>query len=148
MNMRFRSHVIRLILGLCLAQPAFGQTEEMPLDTAGFQVFVMGEGEETYVMKQYYMCFLKRGPNRDQDKETVMALQEAHLANIGRLAELGKIVIAGPFGDDGDLRGIFIMNTRTREEAEELVNSDPAIQAGRLSYELIPWWGAIGSSLK
>jgi hypothetical protein len=54
------------------------------------------------------------------------------LKNIGRLHEMGKIMAAGPFLEDTDLRGIFVFKTATIEEANELTNTDPAVQAGRL----------------
>ncbi|MDF1673172.1 MAG: YciI family protein, partial [Vicingaceae bacterium] len=69
-------------------------------------------------------------------------LQKAHMDNIGRLADEGKLVLAGPFGGDGDLRGIYIFNVETVEEAEALTNTDPAILAGSLEMELIPWYGS------
>ncbi len=99
-------------------------------------------GADDYGMKTYVMAFLKRGPNRDMDKEKATELQSAHMANIGRLAEAGKLVLAGPFFGDGDLRGIYIFDVETIEEAETLTNSDPAIQAGSLVMELIPWYGS------
>ena len=137
-----------LFISCILSFSSYAQEETMPLDTAGFQIYVMGEGDEATILKQYFMCFLKKGPNREHDEETAQAIQAAHMANIGKLAEMGKIHIAGPFGDDGDLRGIFIYNVRTMEEAERLAKSDPAVMAGRLTYEIIPWWGAMGSTLK
>ncbi len=100
-----------------------------------------------YDMKTYYMVFLKKGPNRDQDSVTTAKIQEGHLANIGRLAELGKIAIAGPFLDDGDVRGIFIMDCSSKEEADSLCQTDPAVKAGRLKAEVRPWMSARGAKL-
>ena len=87
-----------------------------------------------------YLAFLKKGPNRTE-KETpeVQELQKAHIANIERLGKLGKIVAAGPFGDDGNLRGIFVFRVSSVEEAQELCATDPMIKVGRLSAELHPW---------
>ena len=99
-------------------------------------------GADDYGMHQYVMAFLKRGPNRDLPKEEAAKLQSAHMANIGRLAEEGKLVLAGPFLDDGDLRGIYIFDVKTIEEAEALTNTDPAIKAGSLVMELKPWYGS------
>ena len=104
--------------------------------------------EKKYEMKQYWMVFLKTGPTRDQDSVTAMNIQKGHLANIGRLAELGKILVAGPFGDDTDLRGIFIMDCKDEAEVKDLCSSDPAIKAGRLIAEIHPWWTAKGGSFK
>jgi dipeptidyl aminopeptidase/acylaminoacyl peptidase/uncharacterized protein YciI len=71
-------------------------------------------------------------------------LQEAHMANIRRLADTGKLVGAGPMGDDGPLRGLFIFRTDVFEEAKMLAATDPAVRAGRLSVELHPWQAAEG----
>ncbi len=99
-------------------------------------------GADDYGMKSYVMAFLKKGPNRELDDSTASALQAAHMENIGAMAEAGKLVLAGPFFGDGDLRGIYIFNVSSIEEAEELTNSDPAIQAGSLEMELIQWYGS------
>jgi uncharacterized protein YciI len=89
-----------------------------------------------------YLGFLKRGPNRKEgDGKTpeVQELQKAHIANINRLAEMKKLVVAGPFGDDGDLRGIFVFRVGSMKEAEELTATDPMIKIDRLRLELHPW---------
>lgn len=89
-----------------------------------------------------YLGFLKRGPNRKEgDGQTpeVQELQKAHIANINRLAEMKKLVVAGPFGDDGVLRGIFVFRVVSLKEAEELTASDPMIKIDRLRVELHPW---------
>lgn len=89
-----------------------------------------------------YLAFLKKGPNRKEgDGKTpqVQELQKAHIANIERLAKLGKIVAAGPFGDDGNLRGIFVFRVSSMAEAQELCATDPMIKIGRLAVELHPW---------
>jgi uncharacterized protein YciI len=103
--------------------------------------------EPQYEMRTYYMVFLYKGPNRSHDSATTAAIQQGHLENIGRLAKEGKIAIAGPFLDDSDLRGIFIMDVGSKEEAEKLCDTDPAIIAGRLRYEIRPWYSARGSKL-
>lgn len=89
-----------------------------------------------------YLGFLKRGPNRKEgDGKTpeVQELQKAHIANINRLAELKKLVVAGPFGDNGELRGIFVFRVGSLKEAEELSATDPMIKIERLRLELHEW---------
>lgn len=96
---------------------------------------------ETPQLKQYYFVMLVRGPNaNDIDSLSLVKIQEGHMANINKMAESGKLQIAGPFGDDGNWRGIFIFNVATEEEVKELLKDEPAIQAGRLDYEIHPWW--------
>ena len=91
------------------------------------------------------MVFLYKGPNRDQDSTETMRIQEEHMANIQRLGDEGKLIVAGPFLDDKDLRGIFIFDVGTETEVKELVETDPAIIAGRLRYEIHPWMTAKGT---
>lgn len=99
-------------------------------------------GADDYGMKKYIMAFLKMGPNRNSDSTEAAELQKAHMANIERMAEEGKLVLAGPFFGVDSLRGIYIFNVSSIEEAEALTNSDPAIQAGSLQMELKEWYGS------
>jgi uncharacterized protein YciI len=87
-----------------------------------------------------YLAFLVRGDKWTPDKTPeTEAIQKAHLANIGRLAEMKKLVVAGPFGDDGTLRGIFVFRVASLEEARSLAETDPAVKAGRLALQIHPW---------
>ena len=94
-----------------------------------------------------YFGFLKHGPNRkpgDGDTPEVQELQKAHLANINRLAETKKLVMAGPFGDDGDYRGIFVFRVGSLKEAQDLAATDPMIKIDRLRLDLHPWHVPVG----
>ncbi len=95
-----------------------------------------------YEMKQYWFVMLVKGANRNQDSVTAEKIQEGNMANISRLAGAGKLMVAGPFGDDGNWRGIFILDCKDKAEAEKLLQTDPAISSGRLAYEIHPWWTA------
>ncbi|MBM3437088.1 MAG: hypothetical protein FJY07_12835 [Bacteroidetes bacterium] len=97
---------------------------------------------DEYGMRKYVMAFLKTGTNRNQDSATVAKLQREHLDNIIRLADGGKLILAGPFLDGGDLKGIFVFAVATVEEAQALTETDPAVKAGRLAMELHPWYGS------
>ena len=70
-------------------------------------------GADDYGMKKYVIAFLKRGPNRTLNKDSANALQMAHMENINKMAEAGKLVLAGPFFGDGDLRGIYIFDVQS-----------------------------------
>ena len=113
-------------------------------DTTVFYDSILAQelGADDYGMRQYVMALLKAGPNRDQDSAEVMELQRAHLDNISRLAEEGTLVLAGPLMDQGDLMGIYVFAVGSLEQADSLTSDDPAIQAGRLNMELIPWYGS------
>jgi len=93
-------------------------------------------------MNLVYLGFLKKGSNRKEgdDKDpAIQELQKAHLANINRLAEMKKLIAAGPFGDDGALRGIFVFRVASLQEAQDLCATDPMVKIGRLVVELHPW---------
>jgi uncharacterized protein YciI len=96
---------------------------------------------KNWQMKTYYMVILKTGPNRNQDSIITARIQATHLANIGKLYDDKKLVLAGPFIDDSPLAGIFIFDVATQEEADKLASADPAVIAGRLIYEIHPWYG-------
>jgi uncharacterized protein len=98
-------------------------------------------------METVYFAFLKRGPNRkegDANTPEIQELQKAHIANIVRLAGLKKMVMAGPFGDDGELRGIFVFRVESMKQAEELAATDPMIKIDRLRIELHEWKVPVG----
>jgi len=99
-------------------------------------------GADDYGMKTYVMAFLKKGPNRALPKEEADKLQQAHMENISRLAAEGKLLLAGPFYGEGDLRGIYIFDVESIEDAEALTATDPAIKAGSLTMKLIKWYGS------
>jgi uncharacterized protein YciI len=97
-------------------------------------------------IRKYWFVLLKTGPNRTQDSATVASIQREHLNNIDRLYSEGKIKVAGPFGEPGDWRGIFIFDAESKEEVEKLLQSDVAISSGRLGYEIKAWYTSpIGS---
>lgn len=112
------------------------------------ETFEMQDGDTTYVMQKYFMVFLKAGPNRSQDEGEAQEIQKKHMAHLTKLAESGKTSITGPMAEGGDIRGIVIFNTATKEEAQRLAEQDPAVKAGRLTVEVHPWWAAKGSTLK
>ena len=91
-------------------------------------------------LTQIYLAFLTRGKKWTPEKTpTTEEIQKGHMANINRLAEMKKLVVAGPFGDNGRLRGIFVFRVASVEEAKVLTATDPAIQAGRLAMEIHAW---------
>jgi uncharacterized protein YciI len=110
--------------------------------------FEMKFGDTTYIMKKYVFGMYKRGSNTDMDTAQLNKLQAAHLNHLSEMSKTGKLLIAGPIEGNNDLRGLLFFNVKDIKEAEELVLQDPAVKAGRLTYELYYWWTAKGSTLK
>ena len=101
-------------------------------------------GADERGMKMYVLCILKTGPKdaevQGKERQEIFA---GHFANIGKLADEGKLAVAGPFGkNDKSYRGLYIFNVATIEEAEKLVVLDPAVKAGVFVPELTLWYGS------
>ena len=120
------------------------------LTEKGYQTFeyVDEKTQDTVLMQQYFIAFLKSGPIRSQNEEEAAKLQAEHLAHLGRMYEEGYADISGPFGDNGDIRGITIYNVPTLKMADSLAKLDPMVKAGRLEIEVHPWWAAKGFPLR
>ncbi|WP_257014120.1 YciI family protein [Winogradskyella undariae] len=116
----------------------------------GFKVFdyVDKMTQDTIIMQQYFIAFLKEGPIRNQNEEEAALLQEEHLAHLSKMYSLGLADISGPFDDDGNIRGVTIYNVPTLKIADSLSNSDPMVKEGRLTIEIHPWWAAKGHHLR
>ena len=95
-------------------------------------------------LKRYYLVLLYEGRNTAIEPDAARRLQEAHMANIGRLAREKSLVLAGPFEAAGDLRGLFVLDAPSLDAARALAASDPAVQAGRLRAEVFNWWAPEG----
>ena len=78
--------------------------------------------------EKYIWVFLNTNPDREE---------------IGKLANEGKLLVAGPFNSGG---GIFIMNTGDMEKAKSWILTDPAIRANRYRIEMFEWEPRIGGA--
>lgn len=100
-------------------------------------------GADEHGMKPYILVILKTGSIKIDNKQKVDSLFNGHMENINRLAALGKLVVAGPLKKNEKMyRGIFILNSKTIEEATILINTDPAVKAKLLQAELFTWYGS------
>ena len=100
-------------------------------------------GGDDYGMKMYTFVILKTGETKIEDKSVVDSLFRGHMDIINKLAENGKLVVAGPMKkNERTYRGIFILNVTTNEEAMQLLEGDPAILSGMLAVELYQWYGS------
>ena len=95
-------------------------------------------------MKTYVLVILKTGPKdgdfKGKERDDIFA---GHMTNIGRLAEAGKLAVAGPFVEnDKGYRGLYIFNSKTIEEAQQIVETDPAVKSGILVPDMTLWYGS------
>src|SRR5260370_34265915 len=101
------------------------------LTTAVFAQQPAPAPEKKVQMEHYVMVLLYRAPNRPNipDAES-NKIQDGHMANIQHMAELGKLLLAGPFEDNADLRGIFLFKPGvSMDEVKQLLDADPAVKA-------------------
>lgn len=130
-----RSHIALSCLVVALAATATAQTPSTtPVPPKAATGLPPG-------MAKVYLVLLKKGPawTAEQTDET-KAIQAGHMANIQRLWKEKKLIVAGPGGDGGDMRGVFVFDTDSLDEAKALTASDPAVKAGRLAPEFHSWW--------
>ncbi|MGV2452602.1 UNVERIFIED_CONTAM: YciI family protein [Ralstonia mannitolilytica] len=132
-----------LLAGLFLSAFSFAQEKKAEKPKYN-QELATSLGADKYGMKPYTIVMLTSGTTKIEDKAKMGELMKGHMSNIGKLANEGKIVVAGPFLEKNkeNYRGMFIFNTKSKEEAEQWVKTDPAVQAGVFSYEIFPWYGS------
>ncbi|MBE0639011.1 MAG: hypothetical protein IH598_10870 [Bacteroidales bacterium] len=136
--MKKRILILVVFLAMLLSS-SFAQTENPSYDPELAKTF----DADDYGMKSYIFVILKTGSVVVEDKALRDSLFAGHLENIGRLADDGKLVVAGPLGkNDRSYRGIFILNVKTEEEAALLLETDPAIREKLLEAEVYKWYGA------
>ena len=95
-------------------------------------------------MKTYVLVILKTGLKdgdfKGKERDDIFV---GHMTNIGRLADAGKLAVAGPFDkNDKGYRGLYIFNAKTIEEAQQIVESDPAVKSGILTPDMTLWFGS------
>jgi uncharacterized protein YciI len=104
--------------------------------------------DSTYHMKQYWFVLYTKGDAPPLDSATSAATLKAHLAHQGEQAARGLIQVAGPFSDNGDWRGLLLYDCEAMEEVEGYLKADPFVRTGQLKYEVHPWYGAVGTTLR
>lgn len=100
---------------------------------------------EDQPMKTYVMVFLKAGKNRTQSAPEAKKIQEQHMQHLDKMHKEGKLLMAGPFTDEHEIKGILVMNSLDIDEVKDFVEQDPAILAGRLVAEYHLWYTKSGT---
>ncbi len=105
--------------------------------------------DSTYHMKKYWFVLYTTGDDTTRlDSLTSAKLLDEHLAHQDEQSKRGLIQAGGPFGDNSTWRGLLLYDCETREEVEGYLRQDPFVKRGKLKYEIHPWFGAVGTTLK
>src|SRR3954467_15051603 len=104
-------------------------------------------GADEHGMRSYVLVVLKTGPRTMPAGAARDAMFKGHFANITRLADEGKLVLAGPFDGVEGWRGLFIFAVATIEEAKQLTATDPVIVHGEMVAEYHKWYGSAAMML-
>jgi uncharacterized protein YciI len=144
--MNFGIAGIAIALGF-LSLSALGQTPAKKDDPAPSKfdaALAKKVGADQMGMRKYVLAILKTGPkDAEIQGDARKALFKGHFDNMTRLAEEGKLAVAGPFNDPAKkYRGLFILAVSTVEEAKALAETDPTVKAGVLIVEYVPWYGS------
>jgi uncharacterized protein YciI len=93
-----------------------------------------------------YVVFLRPDPARKPlALEERQRIQDAHMANIRKMADDGVLVAAGPMEDEPvTISGIFIFKAPSLSEARGIAATDPTVVNGRNTVDVHPWRGPAG----
>ncbi|MEO6392589.1 MAG: YciI family protein [Pyrinomonadaceae bacterium] len=129
------------ITATAISASAQGTTPAKPADKPAYDADLAKKlGADERGMKLYVFVILKRGLKKIDDAKIRQDLINGHMTNIGRLADEGKLVLAGPFEGKQDMRGIYIFDVPTIDEAKLLVDTDPAVKGGLFDVEYYQWY--------
>ncbi|MEO8002727.1 MAG: YciI family protein [Arenimonas sp.] len=125
--------ILMVYLGIC--HSAFADQAMQPVKPPLDSVLAKQLGADENGMRHYVLVILKTGKHRVPDGKARDEMFQGHFANIKRLADEGKLAVAGPFGDKNDWRGMFIFAVESVAAAESLVATDPVIKNGEMVAE-------------
>lgn len=142
---------MKTIYLICLSLLFISMTNAQDQDPLFDQALADTLGADDYGMKSYLLVILKTGEATIEDKNLRDSLFRSHFANMTRLADEGKLLVAGPIGaNDRSYRGIFVLNTQDEAVAREWLQGDLTISNGVFDVEFYPWYGsaALGTYLE
>lgn len=134
---------MKMLLGMlaalaCLAGPATAQQPSASYDAE----LAARTGADDLGMRSYVLVVLKTGPNRMPDGPERDAMFRGHFANMKRLSDEGKLVLAGPFDGVDGWRGLFIFAVKDIDEAKQLSATDPVLAQGEMVAEFHRYYGS------
>lgn len=132
-----------LLLSIMLSLACFANAQDKKVNPNYDEALAKKLGADDNGMKMYVLVILKTGTNTTATKAETDSAFAGHMANMGKLVKENKLIVAGPLGkNDKTYRGIFILNTKSIDEAKEILATDPAYKAKLLDAEFLNWYGS------
>ena len=142
MNTHFLLVTMLLVATGLLSSPAMAEAKTSAPAPTFDAALAQSVGADDYGMRRYVLVILKSGPKRMPAGAQRDEMFKGHMANINRLAEEGKLALAGPFDGVDGWRGLFILAVTDIEEAKKLVATDPVISSGEMIAEYHKYYGS------
>ena len=131
------------VLALTLTLAVGGATAAEPAPPPAYDAELAQRlGADEYGMRSYVLVVLKTGPNRQPAGPERDEMFKGHFANMKRLSEEGKLVLAGPFDGVDGWRGLFVFAVRDIAEAKQLAETDPVLVKGEMVAEYHKYYGS------
>ncbi len=88
----------------------------------------------------YYAGIVRKGPKLDSRTDAgCRSIGPEQRRCLENLAAQGVLVLAGPFTDNRDIRGIYVFKVDSQIEAKKLCDAAPLVKSRRLLVEIHPW---------
>ena len=99
-------------------------------------------GADERGMRAFVLVILKTGPKRMPAGPERDAMFRGHFANMQRLSDEGRLVLAGPLDGVDGWRGLFVFAVADIEEARRLAATDPVLVNGEMVAEYHAYYGS------
>ena len=99
-------------------------------------------GADEHGMRRYVLVVLKTGPAKTPAGPERDEMFRGHFANMKRLADEGKLALAGPFDGVDGWRGLFVFAVSDIAEAKKLTETDPVLIKGEMVAEYHKYYGS------
>lgn len=99
-------------------------------------------GADDNGMRRYVLVILKTSPTPVPAGPARDEMFKGHFANMKRLADEGKLALAGPLDGVDGWRGLFILAVDNLEDARALVATDPVVAQGEMVPEFHRYYGS------
>ena len=129
---------VMIFVGATLFAPARAEEAASAYDPA----LAAAVGADENGMRRYVLVILKTSPTPVPPGPARDEMFKGHFANMKRLADAGKLALAGPLDGVDGWRGLFIMAVSDIEEARALVATDPVVAQGEMIPEFHRYFGS------